>query len=580
MRDKDSMLGVICFGEFEADLSSGQLRKRGSKIRLPVQSFQALALLLEKAGKMVTREEMRKRLWPGDVFVDFDNNLNTVMARLREALNDSAEQPRFIETLPKRGYRFISDCHERHEVPRQSLKRKARLAVLPFLNLSGDPSQEYFSDGMTEEMITEIAGLAPEYLGVIARTTAMHYKGTRKDIAGIGRELNVDYILEGSAGRTEDRVQINVQLIQVRNQEHLWAKRYDIERPRIYQTQYAIAQSVTERLNIVPLLGSTPGGGQNLNPEAHDAYLRGLYQFSKFEPNSLSKAVECFRRAIELHPAYAQAYARMANAYWAAGFFGYVAPENVFPLAEAAAKNALEYDENLAEAHYAMGIIHWYCHWDLPNARRELERAVELGPNDSSAHLNLAAFLSQMTTEHERATTEIQIAQELDPLSINIRVATCWTLYFFRQYDQAIRHCRETLEMDENSLHAWWVLGLSLCVLHSYHEAIRVLERSTGLSGDPFSIAGLGMAYGFAGEREKALAIARNLNEMATGKHVPSICRSWVHIGLGDNGAALDFIERAFGEHDAQVLYLRVCPIYDPLRADPGFQKILTRLPT
>jgi TolB-like protein/Tfp pilus assembly protein PilF len=579
MRDNGSTRRIICFGEYEADLSSGQLRKRGVKVRLPGQSFQALTILLEYAGQTVTREEMRRQLWPKDVFVDFDNNLNTVIARLREVLNDSAEHPRFIETLPKHGYRFIADLYEPAQAPKRPLTRKARLVVLPFTNLSGDPSQDYFSDGMTEEMITELAGLAPEHLGVIARTTAMHYKGSHKDVARIGRELGVDYVLEGSVRRAENQIRINAQLIQVKDQAHLWAKRYDVELPQVFSTQNAIAHSVAERLDIATPVGTRPGRDRPLNPEAHDAYLRGLYQFSRFEPNSLVKAVECFSRAIEQYPAYAQAHARLALAYVVAGFFEYVAPATIFPLAEAAAEKSLELDETLAETRYAVGLVRWFHTWDLPAAEREFKRAVEFGPNDPLAHCLLAMFLSQMKADHEEAAIEFQLAQELDPLSISIRTGGGWAFYFARQHDRAIGHARETLEMDENCLHAWWVLGLSACAKLAYSEAIGAFEQATKRFGDPFSIAALGMAYGFVGEREKACTIARNLEEMAIARPVPTICHSWIHMGLGDNGAALDLLEKAYLEHDAQVLYLRTSPLYDPLRADPGFGKILARLP-
>lgn len=235
MPDPDRAPKTVRFGAHELDLQSGELRKHGVKIKLRDKSFEVLTLLLERPGEVVKREELRARLWPADVFVDFDNNLNTAVTRLREALGDSAEKPKFIETLPRRGYRFIAHLSQPARGAEQAPTRKARLAVLPFENLSGDPAQEYFSDGMTEEMITQLAALAPERLGVIARTSAMHYKGTRKDIARIGRELDLDYVVEGSVRRAGDRVRISAQLIQVRDQTHLWASSYDSELRNILQ---------------------------------------------------------------------------------------------------------------------------------------------------------------------------------------------------------------------------------------------------------------------------------------------------------------------------------------------------------
>ncbi len=580
MQDADSTPWVFCFGEYEADLSSGQLRKRGVKIKIPEQSFQLLAILLRHAGETVTREEMRRRLWPGNVFVDFENNLNTAIARLRIALNDSAEHPQFLETLPKHGYRFIAELYEPAHVPKMPLQRKARLAVLPFMNLSGDPSQDYFSDGMTEEMITELAGLAPEHLGVIARTTAMHYKGSHKDIARIGGELGVDYVLEGSVNRVSDQIRICAQLIQVRDQAHLWARKYEVQLRDVCTTQGAIAEAIASRIDMLMPVEIRPKAGRHgsVNPEAYDAYLRGLYHFNKYDPGSLMKAIECFREAIGRDPGYAPPYARLALSLVPAGFFGHAPPSQVFPQAEAAAVKSMKLDGTLAEAHYALGFVLWFYPWDLAGCARELKRAVEISPNDPFAHCVLGMFLSTMEEDHEEAAREIGRALALDPLSMAIRTTVGWSLYFARQYDRAIAEARVMLEMDDNCLHAWYVLGLSTWAVGSYRESIRAWEQASEKFGDPFSVAWLGAVCGLAGERERACATIRRLEEMASSRNIPAICRSWIHIGLGEINLALDWIEKAYAEHDAQVLWLRVTSIYDPLRATPRFEKLVARL--
>ena len=565
---------IARFGEYDVDLRAGQLYKRGLKVSLRDQSFQVLALLLERPGEVVTREELHRRLWPEDVFVDFDNNLNTAVARLREALCDSTEHPRFIETLPKRGYRFIGKLAEPAEA---GSTRKAKLAVLPFANLSGDPAEEYFSDGMTEEMISQLAGLAPDRLGVIARTTAMHYKGSHKDVARIGRELGLDYVLEGSVRREGDQVRITAQLIQVSDQTHLWSKTYDAELRHILKLQSEVAQAVAAQIEIaVPQTGRRRVGA--VDPEAHDAYLKGLYHLSRLNPGELEKAAECFRRAIQRGPGYAQAHAKLALVHSLAGYFGYAAPSEAFRKAEAAAAKALDLDDELSDAHFALGLVHWFHTWDLPAAGRDIERAVALSPNDPIGHYGRAMFLASMKEDHPAAAAEMSLARELDPLSMLIRVSEGWVLYWARQFDRLIVHARETIELDENCVQAYNQLGLTYIATAAPGRAITALEEAARRFADPLSLAWLGMACGEAGEPERARAVLRRMEETAASGYMPSLCLSWVRVGLRENEAALDLIEKAYDEHDPVVLWLRVSPSFDALRGEPRYGPMIARL--
>jgi TolB-like protein len=288
---------IVRFGNYEVDLDSGHLRKRGVKLRLRDQSFEVLAILLEHPGEVVTREDLRRRLWPEDVFVDFDGNLNTAMARLREALNDSAERPRFIETLPRRGYRFIASLSERSA-------RRPRLLVLPFANLSGDSANEHIADAMTEEIITELASLAPEHLAVIARTTAMHYKGSQKEIAGIGRELAVDYVVEGSVRPAGGRIGMAVQLIQVTDQTHLWSKRFDASADEIFRVRSAVADGICAHLGITPARAAKKPT-QDL--AAYNLYLEGRYHLHSRTPGEMAKAKPLLEEAVARDPQFALA---------------------------------------------------------------------------------------------------------------------------------------------------------------------------------------------------------------------------------------------------------------------------------
>lgn len=326
MAAPDQARKVASFGLFEADLHTGELRKRGVKIKLRDKSFELLAALLEHPGDVVTRKELQSRLWPSGVFVDFDNNLNTAITRLREALGDSADKPRFVETLPRRGYRFVAPVSVRQVGGYERPTGRVKLAVLPFENLSGDPGQEYFSDGMTEELITCLARVAPERFGVIARTSAMRYKRSRKDLIRIGRELDVDYILEGSVRRADDRVRISAQLIQVDLQTHLWAQSYDGDLRDALNLQRDIARAITNQmgLKLPSQVAQTAEGDRAIIAEAYDAYLLGVHQLSQGTPGGFAKAEEYFRLAMEKDSQFAPAYAKSATGHAMAGYFGYV----------------------------------------------------------------------------------------------------------------------------------------------------------------------------------------------------------------------------------------------------------------
>lgn len=568
----------VHFGAHEADLRAGELFKHGIKIKLREKSFELLALLLEHPGDVVTRDELRARLWPADVFLDFDNNLNTAVTRLREALGDSAEKPKFIETLPRRGYRFIAPVSA---TGAGALARRGiRLAVLPFDNLSGDSAQEYFSDGMTEELITELAALAPEQLGVIARTSAMHYKGSGKEFARIGRELDVDYVVEGSVRRAEDRVRISAQLIQVSDQTHVWAKSYDRQMRDVLSVQSEVAQDIARQIdvNLPPAAKRRLVRPRPVDTEVLDAYLRGLYEFSRASPRGFREAAECFELALQRDAHFAPAYAKLAIAHALSGFFGYERHCEAYPKAESAARRALALDDTSTDAHNALANVHWFHHWDMDACERELECALGLGPNDPNPHWTMAMFQGSMTEDHERAAMEASLALSLDPLSIVIRSSTCWVHYWARNHDRAIAQARAALALDENAAQAYYVLGAAARAKGAFEEAIAALEQASAKFGDPFSLAYLGMAFGLWGKPDQARAALRRLETSCGGGRVPSIFAAFIHAGLGQNGMAIDLIEKAFDEHDAFVLWLRVSPDWDSLRSEVRFQQLLCRL--
>ncbi len=561
---------VIRFGDYEADLRSGELWKRGTRIRLSGQSFAVLAFLLEHPGELVTREELCARLWPADVFVDFENNLNTAVARLREALGDSAEKPRFIETLPRRGYRFVGQL-----VGPPSPLLRVKLAVLPMENLSGDPAQEYFSDGMTEELITQLGGLAPERLGVIARTSAMQYKGTRKDIARIGRELGVDYVVEGSVRRVDDRIRISAQLIRVNDQTHLWAQSYDGGLGDILKVQTEVAEAVTRQIDVAV----SPRRAVAVVPEAYDAYIKGLYHFGHFNPGDLHRAIGYFELAIEKDPRYAPPHAKLATTHALMGFFGYVSAAEAFPQAERAALAALQRDDTHPDAHHALADAHFFHYWNLAEAEREYQRAVELAPNDPFQRWGLSMFLGSTREDYRRAIAEAELARELDPLSVLLRSSFGYVLFWARRYDRAIAESRGALEMDPNCLLAYYVLGLALLAKSALDDAIAVFLDATHRFGDTYSLGCLGMAYGLAGRQAEAREALAQLERRATSQEVSPVSFAWVHLGLGDNQSALDWLEKALEQRHPSVLWLRCSPAFDPLHSEPRYHQLLARLP-
>lgn len=571
---------LVRFGQFEADLEAGELRKRGAKIRLRNKSFEVLAALLKRPGEVVKREELSAALWSGKVFVDFDNNLNAAVATLREALGESSEKPKFIETVPRRGYRFIGRISESDEDGRKQRAHKVMMAILPLKNLSGNPAEDYFSDGMTEELITRFATLMPKGVGVIARATAMKYKSGSRGLARIRKELDVDYVLEGSVRREDDRVRISTQLIQVSDQTNVWAASYDGELRDILRLQGEVAEAVARQIKgeMLPLTSRRSRHGRAVDPQVHDAYLRGLFEFNKSNPPGLGSALDFFRIAIEKDTQYAPAHAKAAITHAFSALWGFDAPSHAFPKAEAAAKRALELDDSIGDAHNALGIVRWFYHWDCHGCRREFERSVEINPSDPFAHWGLAMYFGAMVEDHKRAEAEACLAQELDPLSTAIRSNAAFVYYWSRDYPRAISHSKETLERDENCLVAYYLLGMAACANRSFDLAIATLEAAAKRFADPVSLGYLGRTYGVAGEGERARAVLRQLEERAASQYVPAICFAWINLGLGLKDAGLSWLEKAHAEHDAKILWVRVSEFYDPIRSEPRFQQLVNRL--
>jgi TolB-like protein/Flp pilus assembly protein TadD len=571
---------VLRFDVFELDVRTGELRKRGTKIRLQGQPFQVLATLLKRAGELVTREELRAELWPADTFVDFNHSLHNAIARIRETLGDSANTPRYIETLPRRGYRFIGRVDEvRPEAPMSPLRHRRdadprgiqALAVLPLEDLSGEPGHEYFADGMTEALITCLAKI--KALRVISRTSAMHYKGVRKSLPQIARELDVDAVIEGSVLRSGERVRITAQLIHSSDQ-HLWAESYERDFRDILSLQSEIARQVANEVRIVltPEERHRLGITRQVNPEAHELYLKARHFWNKRTEQNVRKALAYFHQAIDNDPTYAQGYAGLADSYNILGYYNALSPSEAYPKGKAAALKALELDDSLAEPHATLGVVKRDFEWDWPGAETEFQRAMELNPGCVEAYHWHSTLLS-ILGRHAEALREKKKALAMDPLSVVIRTDLARVYYFSRDYDRALEQYRAALDMDPNfgSAHLWIAQVYEQNGL--YEEAISSLKTGARLlSNSTYALAKLGHGYGLAGRCDEARAVLTQLNVLSGKRYVSPYDIALVHLGLQENDETFMWLQRAVEQRSLWLGYLGVEPQLDPLRSDPRFQ--------
>lgn len=566
------MTSIVHFGSFEVNLESRELRKQGVRIRLTDQTFQVLATLLERPGELISRDELQNRLWRGETFVDFDAGLNKIVNRLREALSDSATNPRFIETVARRGYRFLAPVTRTQESgsPRGTSGR-VRLAVLPFENLSPD-SEEFFSDGLTEEMIAELGRMNPKRLGVIARTSTMLYKHRGKRIDEIGRELGVDYILEGSVRRANNHARITAQLIQVTDQTHVWAESYDRDLVDVLHVQHEVARRVADSLAF-ELLPHEGAHSIPISAEAHEAYLRGRYFYNRGSEKDAVSAIEWFERSLVHDPKYALAYSGIADSYARLGWFGTLPAREAGVKAKAAATQALKLQDGLGEAHASMARVNFWHDWNWPEAESAFLRAIDLAPNYATAHNLYAAFLNVMLRFNE-AANEQRVAEELDPLSLMIAMNAADPYYFSRQYSSAIERFTRVLKRDANFAPAHYNLGRAYVQAGMYAEAVEAFQSAAKLSSVAQANAALAHAYARLGEIAKAGAILNEMEKLGTD----SARLAWIFIGLGRLDRAIEKLQQAFEERSFWMVYLQADPVYDDLRSHPAFLALLERM--
>jgi TolB-like protein/DNA-binding winged helix-turn-helix (wHTH) protein/Flp pilus assembly protein TadD len=678
---KTSSARMALFGPYSLDLRSGELQKFGSKIKMGEQSFRILCLLLDANGEMVSREELRDKLWASDTFVDFDHGLNSAVQRLRDCLSDSAENPRWIATVPRRGYRFVGrvDWQEDNKVapavdsqpqtsetsrsaepqtavneeageasishrlvadrtngngaksvlsaveaalgrqlpvalPEISTKGASRsrkavalallfilaltalsyvgwrfsrdvgatkqvmLAVLPFENLSGDPGQDYFSDGLTEEIISQLGALSPERLGVIARTTSMTYKHTSKSVQQIGQELGVDYVIESSVRRDGDQVRVTVQLIRTRDQVHMWAQSYDRNITGSIVLQEEVARAVANQIEVkLSPAYANRSTRSHSDPLANEAYLRGQYFVNQFTAQGYWKAIDYFHQAIDRDPEFAEAYSGLADSYRWLIVTDTISPSEGGRKMNDAARQSVQLNNSLSESHTALaGALMTFYDW--PKAESEFQRANALNPSYPGSHRLLAALLASKK-RHREALEEINQAMRLDPLSLPNNAEVVRTLYYARDYDHAIQQAQKALQLDPAYYRTHFWLGRVYAQKRMFKEA--VAEAEMVLKATPDSNLGLTeMAYSLAaaGRPDEARAILLRLQERKKNTFVPAYNLAIIHIALNQNDMALEYLRQAYDEGDWAMLVLSVEPRFDPLRSEPGFQEMARRL--
>jgi TolB-like protein/DNA-binding winged helix-turn-helix (wHTH) protein/Tfp pilus assembly protein PilF len=618
-----------------------ELRSGGIPLKLKPIPMKLLLFLVERRGELVTREQIVERIWGNNVFLDTDNGINGAISRIRQVLRDDVEHPRFVQTISGKGYRFSAPVTEvgmsptplvlspqfsatkgpvvesnaqggifavlqrwrlllgisvvlvaslsayfmwsHSRTPASLARERLMLAVLPFENLTGDPAQEYFSDGLTEEMITQLGNLEPQHLGVIARTSVMHYKNRGDQLDEIGRKLGVQYVLEGSVRRDSGRVRVTAQLIQIKDQSHVWARQYDRELNNVLTLQGEIGRAIAHEIQLTLTEGhehESSVARAFLSPQQYDAYdlyLKGEYFSNKRTPQGLQQAIEYFEQAIAKDPTSARAYAGLADSYaLIIGYNGTFAPQTMRPRARAAAMRAIELDEGLAEAHTALAVLAQNYDWDWQTAEREYLRAIQLDPNYATAHHWYGEYLG-LQGRFDEAFRELEHARQLDPLSLIIAADKAAVLYYSRDYDRSIEQFRAVLEMEPNFPRAYLVIG-PYAEKGMFKEALAQMELWEHIPlQESWSWSGRAYLYGRSGDRVRAQQALEGLTRLGRRQRLDPAAVFYAYVGIGNKEEALFWLERAYAERSPALSNMKVNPTFDPLRTEPRF-KILLRL--
>jgi TolB-like protein/DNA-binding winged helix-turn-helix (wHTH) protein len=629
------------FGEFLLDSKAGELRKAGHRIKLQPQPFKVLSILATRAGEAVSREEIQQEVWGSETFVDFERGLNVCVQQIRAALGDDPDAPRFIETLPKRGYRFLAsiervpgpeaaaqpvkDALEANEAATTSAKAGLRetvarptvvrrllfvfavaaalylvlyfgarrwfsarrsggpirsIAILPLDNYSGDAEQQYFTDGMTEALTAEMGKI--HGLRVPSRTSVMLYKREKKPLEQIAHELHVDALVEGSVTRSGNRVGVTVQLLDGARDQHLWGETYERDSSDVIALEHELARTIAEKLKLNLTAGdqvrlNSPG---KVNPEAYAAYLHGRFYWYKRTIEDFHKSIQYYEQAISQDPNYAPAYAGLADAYALLGSSpnDELPPNEAMPRAKVAAQKALQLDDGLAEAHASLAYVNMVYDWDWNTAEKEFHRAIELNPNYATAHEWYAELLAARGRGPE-ALEEMKRARDADPLLVLMHTAVAETLYYSRHYDEVIAQCRQTLELDPDYALAHFHLGRAYLAKSMHPEAIAEYRKAEASLGEtPAMVMAIGYAEAKAGNPASAWKALEKLKEQSRSRYVPALYFAALYTSLDQSKEGIAFLEKAYNEHSDYLIFLNVDPMADSLRSIPSFQALLDQI--
>ena len=578
MKNVSSNSQTIRFGTFELDVRAGELRKQGVKISLQEQPLRILELLLAHPGQLVTREELRSQLWPSNTFVDFDHGLNRAINKLREALGDSAESPRFIETLAKRGYRFLAPLNgTREDLPKRGGPIDS-IAVFPLENDSTDPDTEYLAVGIPGSIIHSLSRIPR--LHVIAWRRASGGENQQSDPLAIGRELGVRAVLIGRIWQRTNKLRLHVDLLETANGEEIWGDQYDRNLTELFAVQDEISREVSQKLR--PKMTGVDEGRLTKryteNIEAYQLYVRARHWCEKRSAEGFEHATEYLSQAIQMDPNYALAHAELAQCISVPCYYGSVDPNVAYPKARVAALRALEIDPNLAEAHEVLATILKNYDWNWMDAEKEYRRAIELNPNYATAHYHYSYLLAELG-RFEEAIREATEALSRDPMSALLNAGLGFVLLHARKLDQCIEQALTAAEVDPNMTLCYWILGTAFEQQGKYREAIEAYEKCIALGGGAaLSRAFIGHVYAKSGEREKAWDALRELQELSKTRYVPSLASAILYDGLMEKDLAIDALDRACNNRETDLVVIKVWSHFDNLRDDPRFQEIERRV--
>jgi TolB-like protein/DNA-binding winged helix-turn-helix (wHTH) protein/Tfp pilus assembly protein PilF len=612
---------IVRFEDFELDLQSGELRCNGDLVKLQLQPAKILTVLVSQPGKVVSRKELAKEVWGSETFVDFELGLNFAIRQIRTALGDDADHPRFIETLPKRGYRFVAPLKARIDSPvaessrpqskstkpalwigvafaslallfvlghkiwsnsssRPSSQEQIRIAVMPFKNLTGEPAQEFVSDGFTEEMITQLGSLEHDRLSVIARTSSMAYKDTTKSVDQIGRELQVQYLLEGSVRSWNNRIRVTAQLIQTDDQSHIWAQNYESERKDILRVQSEIAEAIGEqiRLSLSSKVKASLTNVPAVDPEVYELCLLGRYEWNKRTEEGLDKSIGYFQQAIARDSRYVQAYTGLANAYLVSAFYGRGSARDLYDKAEATAKHAIELDDLSFQAHTTLGMV--ASSYLRQGAAGHFKRALEIAPNYATAH-HWYAFDLWRTGHHGDALAELERARQLDPLSPIISTDEGVFLTSAGETEKAISLLERTLVFAPQFAEAHRSLAVAYLEKGRLSDAAAEARSALELNPDNIGMqATLAYVDAVSGRTKPAQERLRALQRIGGTAAEPWFFEAWIYVGLNQRQKAIDCLEKEYQAHTPMMVAISLEPIFKPLMSDPRFQNLLARIQT